>query len=46
MDLVHKGMRMTEVPISYKRRGAGASFVTPRYLWKVPLGMAREVMSE
>jgi hypothetical protein len=45
MDLLHKGMRMAEVSVTYRRRTAGRSFVTPRYLWKVPLGMAREALS-
>jgi hypothetical protein len=46
MDLVHKGMRLAQVPVTYHRRRAGRSFITPRYLWKVPLGMAREVLSD
>ena len=45
-DLLHKGMRLAQVPVSYRRRASGTSFITPRYLWKVPMGMAREVMSD
>jgi hypothetical protein len=44
LDLLHKGMRMTQVPISYQRRGSGRSFVTPQYLWRVPAGMLREML--
>jgi hypothetical protein len=46
MDLVHKGMRLQQVPVTYRRRRSGRSFITPRYLWKVPLGMAREVLRD
>ena len=45
LDLLHKGMRMTEVPISYRRRQRGRSFVRAEYLWRVPLGIAREMLS-
>lgn len=44
LDLLHKGMRMAEVPITYRKRSAGASFITVEYLWRVPLGMAREML--
>ena len=44
LDLLHKGMRMAEVPITYRKRSAGASFVNVQYLWRVPLGMAREML--
>ena len=43
LDLLHKGIRMTEVPITYRRRQHGRSFVSAEYLWRVPLGMAREM---
>ena len=43
LDLLHKGMRMAEVPISYRRRRLGRSFISAQYLWRVPLGMAREM---
>ncbi|MPZ47961.1 MAG: glycosyltransferase [Dehalococcoidia bacterium] len=46
MDLLHKGMRLQEVPVSYHRRVRGSSFVSPQYLWRVPLGMAREMLSD
>jgi uncharacterized membrane protein YbhN (UPF0104 family) len=46
MDLLHKGLRLAQVPVSYRRRATGSSFITPRYLWKVPLGMAREVIRD
>jgi hypothetical protein len=45
MDLLRKGMRMTEVPVSYQRRQRGRSFVSLQYLWRVPLGMAREMLA-
>jgi hypothetical protein len=45
LDLLHKGMRMAEVPISYRRRRHGSSFINARYLWRVPLGIAREMLS-
>ncbi|MGE3857459.1 MAG: lysylphosphatidylglycerol synthase domain-containing protein [Dehalococcoidia bacterium] len=44
LDLLRKGMRVAEAPISYRRRTRGASFVTAEYLWRVPLGVAREVL--
>ena len=44
LDLQRKGMRMCEVPISYRRRRSGRSFVSAEYLWRVPLGMAREMV--
>ena len=45
LDLMKKGMRMAEIPISYRRRTTGSSFVRAEYLWRVPLGMAREVLN-
>ena len=44
LDLLHKGMRLAEVPISYRRRSRGRSFINGHYLWRVPLGMARELL--
>jgi glycosyltransferase involved in cell wall biosynthesis len=46
LDLLKKGMRLAEVPISYRRRQSGKSFVNAAYLWRVPLGIARELLSE
>jgi hypothetical protein len=46
MDLLRKGMRLAEVPVSYRRRRHGRSFVSARYLWRVPLGMLRELFSQ
>jgi hypothetical protein len=45
MDLLRKGMRLKEVPVGYRRRTRGKSFISLRYLWRVPLGMAREMLS-
>ena len=45
LDLLKKGMRMREVPISYRRRTKGRSFIGPSYLWKVPVGMLREMLA-
>ncbi len=44
LDLLRKGMRMREQPITYRRRRAGRSFVSATYLWRVPLGIAREIV--
>ena len=44
LDLLRKGMRLAEAPISYRGRTGGRSFIDGRYLWRVPLGMAREVL--
>jgi hypothetical protein len=44
LDLLHKGMRMTEVPIRYQRRQHGRSFISAQYLWRVPVGIAREML--
>ena len=46
LDLLKKGMRMQEVPVSYQRRTKGKSFVGPKYLWLVPTGMLREMLSK
>jgi hypothetical protein len=45
LDLLHKGMRLAEVPVRYQRRRHGRSFVSARYLWRVPLGIARELLA-
>jgi uncharacterized membrane protein YbhN (UPF0104 family) len=44
LDLLRKRMRMREVPITWRRRTTGTSFVKLDYLWRVPLGMLREIM--
>ena len=44
LNLLHKGMRLAEVPIAYRSRTRGRSFINGHYLWRVPLGMAREVL--
>jgi glycosyltransferase involved in cell wall biosynthesis len=46
MDLLRKGIRMTEVPVSYRTRSKGRSFISLQYLWRVPLGMAREMLAD
>ncbi len=45
LDLLKKGMRMREVPVSYQRRTRGSSFIGPKYLWRVPTGMLRKMLS-
>ena len=45
LDLLKKGMRLREVPIDYRRRRKGRSFIGPAYLWRVPVGMARQLFS-
>ena len=45
LDLLKKGMRLREVPIHYRRRTSGRSFIGPRYLWRVPVAMVREMLS-
>ena len=45
LDLLKKGMRMNEVPISYRFRTKGKSFISVKYLWRVPVGMLREMLS-
>ncbi len=44
LDLLHKGMRLREVPITYTRRTSGRSFISAKYLWRVPAGMMREML--
>ncbi|MBH76659.1 MAG: hypothetical protein CL897_00295 [Dehalococcoidia bacterium] len=44
LNLLHKGMRLAEVPITYRSRTSGRSFINANYLWRVPFGMAREVL--
>jgi glycosyltransferase involved in cell wall biosynthesis len=46
LDLLRKGMRLAEAPVSYRRRRQGASFVSAQYLWRAPAAMAREVLSD
>jgi len=46
LDLLKKGMRMREVPISYSCRTRGKSFIGPKYLWRVPVGMLQEMLSK
>ena len=45
LDLLKKGMRMREVPISYRFRTKGESFISIKYLWRVPSAMLREMLS-
>ncbi len=45
LDLLKKGMRLREVPISYRYRSRGKSFISPRYLWRVPAAMVRQLLS-
>ena len=44
LDLLKKGMRLKEVPISYSFRTKGKSFIGIKYLWRVPLAMLREML--
>ncbi|MEZ4554020.1 MAG: flippase-like domain-containing protein [Dehalococcoidia bacterium] len=44
LDLLKKGMRMEEVTVRYRRRASGASFIRVEYLWRVPVGIAREML--
>ena len=46
LDLLKKGMRLREVPITYRGRTRGKSFIGPQYLWRVPVGMLREMLSK
>ena len=46
LDLLKKGMRMREVSVTYSRRTKGRSFIGPEYLWRVPTGMLREMLSK
>ena len=45
LDLLKKGMRLKEVPISYRFRVKGKSFISVKYLWRVPAAMLREMLS-
>ena len=45
LDLLKKGMRMKEVSITYCFRTKGKSFISIEYLWRVPVGMLREMLS-
>ena len=45
LDLLKKGMRMKEIPISYRPRTKGKSFINLNYLWRVPLGMFRQLIA-
>ena len=45
LDLLKKGMRLKEVPVSYRFRTRGKSFISIGYLWRVPVGMLREMLA-
>ena len=45
LDLLKKGMRLSEVPIDYRVRSEGRSFIGPSYLWRAPGAMLREMLS-
>ena len=45
LDLLKKGIRMREVPISYRRRTKGKSFISVKYLWRVPIAMIRQMLA-
>ena len=45
LDLLKKGMRIREVPISYRYRTKGKSFISMKYLWRAPVGMIRQMLS-
>jgi glycosyltransferase involved in cell wall biosynthesis len=44
LDLLRKGMKYREVPITYRTRTRGRSFISARYAWRVPLGIARQML--
>jgi uncharacterized membrane protein YbhN (UPF0104 family) len=47
LDLLRKGMRLAQVPVSYRRRTQGRSFIRyHQYLWKVLPAVVREVLSD
>lgn len=47
LDLLRKGIRLAEVPISYQARRRGKSFIKYRqYLWRVLPAMAREILTD
>lgn len=45
LDLLKKGIRTWEVPVSYQKRAKGRSFIGSKYLWRAPTGMLREMLS-
>ena len=45
LNLLRKHMVLREVPISYRYREQGDSFISLAYLWRVPVGIARELLS-
>ena len=45
LDLLKKGMRLREVPIAYRFRARGKSFISAGYLWRVPAAMLREMLA-
>ncbi len=45
LDLLKKGMKMKEVPISYQPRSRGKSFISLKYLWRVPVAMFRQMLN-
>jgi hypothetical protein len=46
LDMLRKQMRYAEVPVSYQVRKIGRSFISSRYLWKVPLGIGRQMLKQ
>ena len=45
LDLLEKEMRMREVPGSFHVRSKGKLLISVRYLWRVRVGMLREMLS-
>ena len=43
LNLLKKHMILKEVAINYQYRQVGQSFISLSYLWRVPLGIAREM---
>jgi hypothetical protein len=46
LDMLRKRMRYAEVPVSYQVRTIGRSFISSRYLWKIPLGIGRQMLKQ
>jgi uncharacterized membrane protein YbhN (UPF0104 family) len=46
LDMLRKRMRYAEVAISYRVRTSGKSFISSRYVWKVPLGIGRQMLKQ
>lgn len=45
IDAFQRGLRFASVPVSFRERSSGSSFVSLRYLWRVPWAILKMVVA-